>query len=121
MEIQELRKIMGLTQKEFANYYGLNVRTLQDWERGRSKTPSYLVNLLLRLNNTEKRRKEFTMSTVKEYTAQELQQMSAEELDRIVSEMEGENLPNIEVLKMMDVGVYDKNGRLIGEKSGGEY
>ena len=53
MEIQELRKSMGLTQKQFATYFGLNVRTLQDWECGRSRTPTYLVNLLLRLNKAE--------------------------------------------------------------------
>ncbi len=53
MTIQELRKTMGLSQNKFAKYYGLNVRTLQDWERGRSKTPTYLVDLLLRLNKAE--------------------------------------------------------------------
>lgn len=61
------------------------------------------------------------MSVTKEYTAQELQQMTPEELEKIASEMSGIDLPSIEVLKTMDVGLYDKNGRLIGEKSGGEY
>lgn len=53
MTIQELRKSMGLSQSKFAKYYGLNIRTLQDWVRGRSKTPSYLVDLLLRLIKAE--------------------------------------------------------------------
>ena len=57
------------------------------------------------------------MSVTKEYTAQELQQMTPEELEKITSEMSGIDLPSIEVLKTMDVGLYDKNGRLIGECS----
>lgn len=53
MEIQELKKSMGLTQKQFTAYFGLNVRTLQDWECGRSRTPTYLVPLLKRLLKAE--------------------------------------------------------------------
>jgi len=53
MTIQELRKSMGLSQSKFAKYYGLNIRTLQDWERGRCNPPSYLVDLLVRLNKAE--------------------------------------------------------------------
>lgn len=61
------------------------------------------------------------IAITKEYTAQELQQMTPEELEKIASEISGIDLPSIEVLKTMDVGLYAKNGRLIGEKPGGEY
>ena len=53
MTIQELRKSMGLSQSKFAKYYGLNIRTLQDCGRGRCNPPSYLVDLLVRLNKAE--------------------------------------------------------------------
>ncbi|MBL0157859.1 MAG: helix-turn-helix domain-containing protein [Bryobacterales bacterium] len=35
LDVQVIRKRTGLSQAEFARRYGFNVRTLQDWERGR--------------------------------------------------------------------------------------
>ena len=38
--LKEMRKNeLGLTQKDLANAVGVNVRTLQDWELGRSPMP----------------------------------------------------------------------------------
>ena len=51
--IQKLRKEMNMTQKEFADYFGFNIRTLQNWEIERVKTPEYLVGLLERVNKVE--------------------------------------------------------------------
>jgi putative transcriptional regulator len=34
-EVQAIRRKSGLSQAAFAARYGLNVRTLQDWEQGR--------------------------------------------------------------------------------------
>lgn len=53
MTIKELRKITGLSQRRFADYFGLNVRTLQDWELGRTQPPVYLPNLLERILKME--------------------------------------------------------------------
>jgi DNA-binding transcriptional regulator YiaG len=48
--LKELRKTeLGLTQKDLANAVGVNLRTLQDWELGRSSMPKpveILMNLM---------------------------------------------------------------------------
>ena len=55
------------------------------------------------------------------YTAEELSKMSTEELEKILKEMKLDRLPTLEELKSMNVGIYDEDGGLIGEKEGGEY
>lgn len=37
IDVKRLRSRFGLSQSEFAQRFGFNVRTLQDWERGRVK------------------------------------------------------------------------------------
>lgn len=51
--IKELRMSSGMTQIEFANHYAIPVRTLQEWEQGRSNPPGYLVNLIKRIMELE--------------------------------------------------------------------
>lgn len=53
--LKELREQTGLSQTEFAEYFGISVRTLQEWEQGRRKPPDYLVSLLERIWNLENR------------------------------------------------------------------
>ena len=45
-EIKRLRKGAGMTQKMFSDFFGIPVRTLQDWENERRTPPDYLVRLL---------------------------------------------------------------------------
>jgi putative transcriptional regulator len=40
VDVKATRAKSGLSQAEFANRYGLSVRTLQDWELGRTRPPS---------------------------------------------------------------------------------
>jgi putative transcriptional regulator len=40
VDVKAIRAKSGLSQAEFANRYGLSVRTLQDWELGRTQPPS---------------------------------------------------------------------------------
>ena len=42
-----MRKECGMKQKEFAEYFGIPVRTLQDWERGVRHMPDYLLRLMI--------------------------------------------------------------------------
>lgn len=47
--VKEIRDFAGLTQKEFAEVTKISVKTIQNWEQGRTK-PSlqdvqYLINL----------------------------------------------------------------------------
>lgn len=48
MKIKEIRAITGLTQNKFAEKYGLNKRTLQNWEGGANRPPQGFKKLLLR-------------------------------------------------------------------------
>lgn len=51
MTIKELRKMTGLTQEKFGEYFGISRRTIQNWEadgesdNGR-KCPDYLLDLM---------------------------------------------------------------------------
>ena len=51
--MNELRELLGLTQKEFALKFGFNLRTLQQWEQGRAATPVYLIPLVKRVIELE--------------------------------------------------------------------
>lgn len=48
-KIKELRKQTGMSQSQFATYFDIPVRTLQDWEQERRQPPEYLVRLMERL------------------------------------------------------------------------
>ena len=45
MNIVEIRKKTGLSQSKFAARFGIPVRTLQQWEQGRSAPPDYVVRM----------------------------------------------------------------------------
>lgn len=45
MTIKEIRKQTGMTQAEFAGYFGISVRTIEAWE-SRRNAPEYLVKLM---------------------------------------------------------------------------
>ena len=47
--VKELRKQTGMSQSQFATYFDIPVRTLQDWEQERRQPPEYLVRLMERL------------------------------------------------------------------------
>lgn len=46
MTIKEIRKQTGMTQAEFAEYFGISVRTIEAWE-SRRKAPEYLLKLMI--------------------------------------------------------------------------
>lgn len=46
MTIKELRTASGMTQKQFAEYFGIPHRTLQNWEGGQRACPEYLLKLM---------------------------------------------------------------------------
>lgn len=51
MQIKELLKKVrletGMTQKEFAEYFYIPLRTYEQWERGKREMPEYTLRLLL--------------------------------------------------------------------------
>lgn len=56
--LKEIRqKELGVTQRDFADAVGVNLRTLQDWERGRSPMPrpvEILMNLMRKMPSVKK-------------------------------------------------------------------
>lgn len=44
--VVDLRNKTNMTQKEFAEKYGIPLRTIQKWERNGSTPPSYVISLL---------------------------------------------------------------------------
>ena len=53
MKIKELRKKTKMSQSEFSSYFGISIRTLQQWEQGRRTPPPYLIGLMERILNLE--------------------------------------------------------------------
>lgn len=48
MKINEIRTLTGLSRVRFAERYNIPLRTVEDWEAGRSNPPEYIVPLLER-------------------------------------------------------------------------
>lgn len=44
--IKDLRELSGMTRTQFAEYFGIPYRTVQDWELGNRKCPEYLLELM---------------------------------------------------------------------------
>lgn len=45
-ELLELRQSTGMNRREFAEYFGIPYRTVQEWELGHRKMPDYLLRLM---------------------------------------------------------------------------
>lgn len=45
-EVRKLRDSMGMNRKKFCDYYGIPYRTVQDWEAGKRKMPSYVLRMM---------------------------------------------------------------------------
>ena len=56
-ELIKLRKSTGMNRKEFAAYFGIPYRTMQDWELGNRKMPEYLLRLIAYKTHMEKLQK----------------------------------------------------------------
>lgn len=44
--LKQLRSGIGMSQKRFAAYFKIPLRTYEDWERGVRKMPEYLLCLM---------------------------------------------------------------------------
>ena len=52
MNFQELRQASGMNQSQFSRYFHIPLRTVQHWEAGTRKCPTYLLELMeYKLNN----------------------------------------------------------------------
>lgn len=46
MTVKDLRLKYGMTQREFAEFFGMPKRTVENWEYGKSNCPPYLLDLM---------------------------------------------------------------------------
>lgn len=46
MTVKELRQLTGMTQKQFAEYFGIPKRNIEDWERDIFPCKPYLIDLM---------------------------------------------------------------------------
>ena len=47
-ECKEIRAILGISQRKFAEKYNIPRRTIEEWERGVNHPPEYVMTLLRR-------------------------------------------------------------------------
>ena len=47
--IENIRKMTGLNRTKFAELYGIPLRTVEDWESGKSNPPAYVEMMLNRI------------------------------------------------------------------------
>lgn len=53
-QLLQLRKSTGMNRREFAEYFEIPYRTMQDWELGNRKMPEYLLKLVVYKTEKEK-------------------------------------------------------------------
>ena len=59
MKFKELREQSGMNKMQFSHYFEIPYRTIQNWELGTRKCPSYILKLMLyKLNNEKKKEQE---------------------------------------------------------------
>ena len=46
MTFKELRKLSGMTQQKFSEYFGIPRRTIEDWDSGKRVCTNYLIDLM---------------------------------------------------------------------------
>ena len=49
MKVSEIRAMTGLSQSKFAAFFGISVRTVQDWEQERRLPPPYVPGMMLKI------------------------------------------------------------------------
>ena len=54
MEFTELLTLSGMSQTDFAKYFGIPLRTVHNWKAGVRKCPDYVIELMAyRLRNED--------------------------------------------------------------------
>jgi len=53
MSIKEFRTETNLSQKAFAEYFEIPLRTLQEWEQGRREPSDYILKMMKRIWKNE--------------------------------------------------------------------
>ena len=56
--LKGIRESIGMNRREFSDYMGIPLRTLEEWEAGRRKMPDYVLRLITYYTKTEQFLKE---------------------------------------------------------------
>jgi len=54
MTVKEFIKSTGMTQKQLSERFGIPRRTIEDWSRGVSKCPDYVVSMMKEILEKDK-------------------------------------------------------------------
>ena len=55
MTIKEIREKMGVSQSKFSKYFGIPIKTIQQWERNGSTPPPYIPEMIVRILDLEEK------------------------------------------------------------------
>lgn len=53
MSVREIREKLGMERREFADYFKISVRTVQDWEQKRRTPPPHVMFMINRILELE--------------------------------------------------------------------
>lgn len=53
--IKDIRNRLGITQREFSEYFEIPIKTIQQWERCGAKPASYIPKMMERILDLEDR------------------------------------------------------------------
>lgn len=94
MTISEIRSKTGLSRAAFGRTYGIPIRTLEDWEAGKSNPPKYFVSALARMVDEDN-----PNITLKCYTPEMLRELGAlyAELLKIINNGKHDPFPTSDI------------------------
>ncbi len=46
IQLRKIREVAGMNRREFSEYMGIPLRTMEEWEAGRRKMPDYVLRLI---------------------------------------------------------------------------
>lgn len=47
--VTELRKAYGMSQSQFAKYFGIPINTIHNWDQGLRKPPEYVFKMMVEI------------------------------------------------------------------------
>ncbi|MCF2553982.1 helix-turn-helix domain-containing protein [Faecalicatena contorta] len=105
LDIKELRESTGLTQKAFAEMYGIPISTLRKWEQGEASPAAYVVNLLARTLPS-------TNSSLQKITGRDGVSYYYDKNQKLISDMRGNKIfiqEDLEGVKEQNLALYLKD------------
>lgn len=104
MDIRTIRKAVGMTQRQFASYFGIPLGTVRNWEQGLANPPDYVLGMI---DASIRRDKMINVESIKFVKMlDELATLSAGGIDSFANANEG----NLNSKVFYDVSKLDEQG-----------